>query len=140
MLAATALFVSIALAARYRSKSPQQQRLCRLSSEIQTLLKTSASSPIWIGISGIPGAGKSTIASQLQAYLPVACAVVSMDGYHCSRAELDGFDDPEAAHRFRGAPFTFNSQLFAKELREKKEELHCGKVIQVSSSLFAKIH
>ncbi|KAK8864321.1 hypothetical protein IAR55_001568 [Kwoniella newhampshirensis] len=33
---------------------------------------------------------------------------VGLDGWHYSRAELDGFEDPKEAHWRRGAAFTFN--------------------------------
>ncbi|OCF36675.1 hypothetical protein I316_01271 [Kwoniella heveanensis BCC8398] len=37
---------------------------------------------------------------------------VGLDGWHYSRAELDGFDDPDEAHWRRGAAFTFNQSSY----------------------------
>ncbi|WVQ72433.1 hypothetical protein IAR50_001985 [Cryptococcus sp. DSM 104548] len=45
---------------------------------------------------------------------------VGLDGWHHSRAELDGFEDPAEAHWRRGAAFTFNLasyQTFLSQLR-----------------------
>ena len=48
----------------------------------------------------------------------VETRVVPMDGYHYYRKELDTFPDAAEAHRRRGAPFTFNANRFATELRQ----------------------
>ena len=79
----------------------------------------------WIGIAGAPGSGKSTLVAALVAELTsrgINTIGIPMDGYHYSRAELDAFEDPESAHRFRGAPFTFNSIQFVNDLISAKAQ------------------
>ncbi|CDJ36164.1 DEHA2C11396p, related [Eimeria mitis] len=111
---------------------------------------------VLVGIGGIPGSGKSTMAGRLQAALngvsksqfcqcllpvepetdvhtsqqelkqenmarsPVAVAVVGMDGFHLTRAQLDEFPDPKEAHRRRGAPWTFDLRAFWEALQTLK--------------------
>ncbi|KAI8836560.1 phosphoribulokinase/uridine kinase [Chytridium lagenaria] len=61
-----------------------------------------------IAIAGIPGSGKTTLASLLKSQIPLPTIIVPMDGFHLTRAQLDQLPDPSEAHRRRGAPFTFN--------------------------------
>jgi len=87
-----------------------------------------------IGIAGIPGSGKTTLATKT-AYgfndrcskaLPSASShpeaiMVPMDGYHLTRAQLDAMPDPQTARARRGAAFTFDGSGFltlVKELRK----------------------
>jgi pantothenate kinase len=73
-----------------------------------------------IAIGGIPGSGKTTLATSLVTLLnarsssssaPIA-AYVPMDGYHLTRAQLSALPDPTAAHARRGAEFTFDGASF----------------------------
>jgi pantothenate kinase len=90
---------------------------------------------IVIGIVGPPGGGKSTLAACVRARAdallrrrplrrqresgaaaeeegqPLA-VVLPMDGFHYTRAQLDAFPDPAAAHARRGAPWTFDADAF----------------------------
>ena len=71
-----------------------------------------------VGIGGIPASGKSTCAALLAAAVNDfdcvrCCTVVSMDGFHFSRAELDAMGNPAEAHRRRGAHWTFDLPKFA---------------------------
>jgi pantothenate kinase len=72
-------------------------------------------SPLLVGISGAPGAGKSTLADRLAAAFDGA-VVVPMDGFHLANAELRrlGYADR------KGAPFTFDSLGYAALLRRIK--------------------
>lgn len=73
-----------------------------------------------VGIAGCPSSGKSTLSQRVCELLVaegVRAVVVPMDGYHFYRAELDGMEDPVSAHRFRGAPFTFNAARLTEDLR-----------------------
>ncbi|KAM5553556.1 hypothetical protein ABKV19_025667 [Rosa sericea] len=73
-----------------------------------------------VGLAGRPGAGKSTLASELvrqvnklwpqkassldsQVTPPDVAAVLPMDGYHLCRSQLDAMENPEEAHARRGA-------------------------------------
>jgi pantothenate kinase len=72
-------------------------------------------SRLLVGISGAPGAGKSTLADRLAASFDGA-VVVPMDGFHLANVELRrlGFADR------KGAPFTFDSLGYAALLRRIK--------------------
>ncbi|CDI85663.1 Predicted panthothenate kinase/uridine kinase-related protein, related [Eimeria praecox] len=50
----------------------------------------------------------------------MAVALVGMDGFHLTRAELDKFPDPQQAHRRRGAPWTFDLGAFWERLHTLK--------------------
>jgi pantothenate kinase len=69
-------------------------------------------SRLLVGISGSPGAGKSTLAGRLAAAFP-GSVVVPMDGFHLANVELErlGYADR------KGAPFTFDVLGFAALLR-----------------------
>jgi pantothenate kinase len=43
---------------------------------------------------------------------PSLAVVLPMDGFHYTRAQLDEFPDPRAAHARRGAPWTFDADAF----------------------------
>ncbi|KAI4852717.1 P-loop containing nucleoside triphosphate hydrolase protein, partial [Aureobasidium sp. EXF-8845] len=90
---------------------------------------------LMIAVSGIPGSGKTTLASVVanrlndlhhEKYPALAqndepAAFVPMDGYHLSRAQLDAMPDPNTAHARRGAAFTFDASSFldlVKKLRK----------------------
>jgi len=72
----------------------------------------------WLGIVGAPGSGKSTLSHELLQRLGNLAIGVPMDGYHFYRSELDQMENPEEAHKRRGAPFTFNAKRFVAELAE----------------------
>lgn len=81
-----------------------------------------------VGIAGVPGSGKTTVAAILAALLARAAPhtdprTLSMDGWHYSRAQLDAdFADSAAAHARRGAPWTFDAGGFADALRRCKSQ------------------
>lgn len=91
---------------------------------LQTLAQATQSR-ILIGLAGLPGSGKTTIASQLQhEYLQKnpksVMQVLSMDGFHLSKAQLKQLPDPERALARRGAPWTFDAAGFVQKLCELK--------------------
>ena len=71
-----------------------------------------------VGICGIPGSGKSSLARRVADRLNHATAepvaiVIGMDGWHYTRQQLSLSDDPKHAFDRRGAEFTFDSSRFA---------------------------
>ena len=66
-----------------------------------------------LGITGAPGAGKSTLAEALAVALGDLCRLVPMDGFHLAQAELVRLG---RAGR-KGAPDTFDAEGYAALLR-----------------------
>ncbi|XP_038874801.1 putative uridine kinase C227.14 [Benincasa hispida] len=92
-----------------------------------------------VGLAGPPGAGKTTIASEVvqrlnklwpqkassmdsQVKPADVAAVLPMDGFHLYRSQLDAMENPEEAHARRGAPWTFNPQLLLTCLKTLKSQ------------------
>lgn len=78
-----------------------------------------------IGLAGLPGSGKTTLAMQLQADLQQQCPeaslqVLSMDGFHLSKAQLSQFPNPERVFARRGAPWTFDAEGFVQKIQALK--------------------
>lgn len=103
-----------------------QQRLSQQWQAVQAAWAVSASPGATprrcvIGLAGLPGSGKSTVAAQLQAWMqqqhgPLALQVLGMDGFHLSRAQLAQRPDAAAALARRGAPWTFDPQALRQRL------------------------
>jgi pantothenate kinase len=75
-----------------------------------------------LGITGAPGAGKSTLCDALAATLGDRAAVVGMDAYHLADAELERL----GRRSRKGAPDTFDVDGYAallERLRESKDEV-----------------
>jgi pantothenate kinase len=70
-----------------------------------------------LGITGAPGAGKSTVAEALQRALSGTVAVVGMDGFHLAHEELIRLGRQDR----KGAPDTFDSFGYAALLKRLKE-------------------
>lgn len=66
-----------------------------------------------LGITGPPGAGKSTLAAAVVSALPDRSVLVPMDGFHLSDAELARL----GRHDRKGAPDTFDAAGYAALLR-----------------------
>ncbi|THU61242.1 hypothetical protein C4D60_Mb07t21240 [Musa balbisiana] len=91
-----------------------------------------------VGLAGPPGAGKTTLSSEVvrrvnnlwyqkatgkNSVSPLEFAIVlPMDGFHLYRSQLDAMENPEEAHARRGAPWTFNPELLLKCLRSLRNE------------------
>lgn len=92
-----------------------------------------------VGLAGPPGAGKSTLASEVVRRVnelwpqkassfdsqvkPLEVAIVlPMDGFHLYRSQLDAMENPEEAHARRGAPWTFAPTLLLQCLKKLRNE------------------
>ncbi len=68
---------------------------------------------VLLGLTGSPGAGKSTLAARLHDHFGGAAVIVPMDGFHLANAELRRLD--RAARK--GAPDTFDAAGYVALLR-----------------------
>jgi pantothenate kinase len=91
--------------------------------ELAELVEALPSGRFVLGISGAPGAGKSTVATALATAYGVP--VVPMDGFHRRDAELVAMGRREA----KGAPDTFDAEGYAALLRR----LHAGGEVRAPS-------
>ncbi len=73
-----------------------------------------------LGITGPPGAGKSTLAAHLARELGPSAAVVPMDGFHLANAELTRLGRRDR----KGAPDTFDALGFTALLRRLRAADH----------------
>jgi len=71
--------------------------------------------PLMIGVVGIPGSGKSTSCEILASLLDDAI-VMPMDGYHYPLSVLEAFPNPVDAIYRRGAPDTFDPASLERDL------------------------
>ncbi|KAL7810329.1 P-loop containing nucleoside triphosphate hydrolase protein [Trichoderma aethiopicum] len=100
-----------------------------------------------IGIAGIPGSGKTTLAQTLtntlnalsqtspssSSSLPPPATFIPMDGFHLTRAALSAMPDPAMAHARRGAPFTFDAPKFLSLVQSLREPISSTKTIYAPS-------
>jgi pantothenate kinase len=70
-----------------------------------------------LGITGPPGAGKSTLAAQVLAHVGAAARLVAMDGFHLAQAELERLGRAQR----KGAPDTFDAAGYVALLRRLRE-------------------
>lgn len=70
-----------------------------------------------LGITGPPGAGKSTVARRLVDMLGDTAVLVGMDGYHLAQAELERLGYAE----HKGAPDTFDAAGYVALLHRLRE-------------------
>jgi pantothenate kinase len=71
-----------------------------------------------LGLSGAPGAGKSTFAAQIAAALGSRCQVVPMDGFHLAQAEIDRL----GLSLRKGSPATFDSAGYVALLQRIRHQ------------------
>ena len=95
---------------------PVQHLLQRLS------IPTDPPQRIIIALAGLPGSGKSTVATQLANAVnaqagPGTAVALGMDGFHLTKAQLAQFPDPVAALTRRGSPWTFDPLALGERLQ-----------------------
>ena len=93
-------------------------------------LHTKLQRQVWIGITGGPGAGKSTVAEAVAARcmaLGVRATALPMDGFHYSKEKLRQLDPPAASKLLplRGAPQTFDAEAFCAAVAEARSAGKC---------------
>ena len=74
-----------------------------------------------LGITGAPGAGKSTVARRLVNAVGGSAVLVGMDGYHLAQAELERLGRAER----KGAPDTFDAAGYVALLRRLRTPDAC---------------
>jgi pantothenate kinase len=75
-----------------------------------------------LGVTGAPGAGKSTLAQAIADHVGERARVVGMDGFHLSQSRLATLDRCDR----KGAPDTFDAAGFVtlvRRLRERSEDV-----------------
>jgi pantothenate kinase len=82
----------------------------------QRLSRTGAR--VMLGVTGPPGAGKSTLAARLAAGLGAAAVVVGMDGFHLAQTELQRLGRADR----KGAPDTFDAAGYVALLRRLRAQ------------------
>lgn len=118
----------VMLASISHKNSKMEESYDRLTKKLETKLAEKASkdsSPYWIGVAGGPGSGKTTVAnevcSRLNEICPDSAIVIGMDGWHVYQERLvEEFGKEEGMQR-RGAPWTFDFELFFQDLTKAKE-------------------
>ena len=86
----------------------------------------SPSTRLLIGLVGVPGAGKTTLAAHWATHLNAAhgagtAVALGMDGFHLTKAQLAQSSDPVAAFARRGAPWTFDAAGFVAALQRVRQ-------------------
>ncbi|KAJ8088812.1 hypothetical protein PM082_014058 [Marasmius tenuissimus] len=101
------------------------------------LEKKPSSSRLLVGVCGIPASGKSSFtdillkdvnrllsSSQLKTKEPeFKAAVIGLDGWHLTRAQLEEFPNPQLARDRRGIHWTFDSAAYLEFVRALREEI-----------------
>jgi pantothenate kinase len=95
-----------------------------LAQPVQRLVKQleSPSSRWLIAVAGVPGSGKTTLASRLAEAVnariaPNTAVALGMDGFHFTKAALRQFPNPAEAFARRGAPWTFDTLALKQRLQ-----------------------
>lgn len=85
--------------------------------------------PTIIALAGPPGSGKSTVAAEVVKRLAsksINSAVVPMDGFHLSRAQLDALPNRDEAYTRRGIHWTFDAAGVISAVRKLVRERETG--------------
>ncbi|KAJ2003930.1 hypothetical protein GGI04_002673 [Coemansia thaxteri] len=107
--------------------------IAELAAHLVGLLEEAAASEqqhrIVVAVAGTPGSGKTHVSRLVSQAVNAqlgrdACAVVPMDGFHLTRAQLQLLPDPIEALRRRGAPWTFDAEAFVAAVRQLRHGAH----------------
>ncbi len=84
-----------------------------------------------IGLAGVPGSGKTTLAARLAEAVnartaPNTVVALGMDGFHFTKAELWQFPNPAEAFARRGAPWTFDANALQQRLLRLRAAAGCA--------------
>ncbi len=101
-----------------RISAGRRQTLRPLLDAVAALRDASSGERVIIGIVGAPGAGKSTLSTELAGALGAQVAIVPMDGFHISQRQLEQLG--RAARK--GAPDTFDVAGFVSMLARLRTE------------------
>jgi len=109
-----------------KNMGPTYARLAERCVNLQNKLQRQ----VWIGITGGPGAGKSTVAEAVAAQCRdqgVKATALPMDGFHFSKEKLRELDPPDAATLLpvRGAPQTFDAEAFCAAVSAARRTGRC---------------
>ena len=126
---ATAALVLVAAVHALQPDVNMRATYQRLSERCMSL-HTKLQRQVWIGITGGPGAGKSTVAeavAQCCNDLGVRATALPMDGFHFSKEKLRDLDPPDAATLLplRGAPQTFDAEAFCAAVADARRTGRC---------------
>jgi len=91
---------------------------------VRALLSRGAARVV-LGLVGAPGAGKSTLATALQAAFADVAVVLPMDGYHLANSELQRLGRADR----KGAPDTFDAAGYLALLRRLREPAQAGETL-----------
>ncbi|KAI3602359.1 kinase-related protein [Moniliophthora roreri] len=98
---------------------------------VDLLAQKPASSRLLVGLCGIPASGKTSFAdillrdtNQLLESSTTQVAVVGLDGWHLTRAQLEQFPDPKLAHDRRGIHWTFDGPAYLDFVRALRKEIN----------------
>ncbi|RHZ72770.1 hypothetical protein CDV55_106817 [Aspergillus turcosus] len=103
-------------------KYKMEAEYTRLAETIRQKANAHSKKRFLVAIAGIPGSGKTTTAAAVARRLktqpsPKHTTLLSMDGFHLSRATLDLLPNREEAYIRRGAPWTFDAARFVQFIR-----------------------
>lgn len=103
------------MAAALMERPPPELSLTELVARVRLLAR--GRDRVVLGITGAPGAGKSTVCEALVQALGDEAVLVPMDGFHLSQQVLEGLGRTDR----KGAPDTFDAASYAALLRRIRD-------------------